>query len=287
MLALSISAQARKDVIPVFITAGQSNTDGRVKNELLPDYIKNNKYQHTYWCYNNGQYTEHGEFRLFWPHIDRKEADRWAYDAVTYYYLDRSMGRDYYVIKESRGGTAISLACPSDNNMYWSASPAFLSSNAATDKGGKSLLKALCENIDLAIDKTLSKKGKYDIKALIWHQGESDRHDDKAYYDNLKQMIAYVRHHIVVKTGNRKYYKLPVILGGIAHKSAGFSEGVESGQRRLAEEGNNVYFIPVPDASLQSDWMHFDEHGAELLGKKIYNKLVELKLAGKGAKPIQ
>mgnify|MGYP004601480841 CR=1 FL=1 len=288
MLAMYLSTgQAKKNAIPVFITAGQSNTDGRVKNEFLPEYIKQNKYHHTYWCYNNGQYSEHGEFSLFWPHIDRKDAwDRWTYDAVTYYFLDRSMGCDYYVIKESRGGTAISLKCKSDHSMYWNASPQFLKENTATDKGGKSLLKALCENIDLAIDKSLSPKGDYDIKALIWHQGESDRHDDKAYYQNLKEMIAYVRHHLVKKTGKKKYYKLPVILGGIAHKSAGFSEGVEEGQRRLAKEDRNVHFIPVPDATLQSDWMHFDADGAELLGKKIYNKLVELKLAGKGAKEI-
>ena len=288
LLALTMTtAQAKKHVIPVFITAGQSNTDGRTKNEFLPEYIKKNKYRHTFWCYNNGPYSEHGEFKLFWPYIDRKDDNhRWAYDAVTYYFLDRSLGCDYYVIKESRGGTAISLKCPSDHNMYWSASPKFLEENKATDKEGRSLLKALCENIDLAIDKTLSKKGKFDIKALLWHQGESDRHDNKAYYENLKEMIAYVRRHLVEKTGQKKYYRLPVILGGISHKSAGFSEGVEEGQRRLAEEDKNVYFIPVPEASLQSDHMHFDEHGAELLGKKIYNKLVELKLAGKGAKKI-
>ncbi len=286
LLVLS-AAQAKKGVIPVFITAGQSNTDGRVKNEDLPEYIKKHKYHHTYWCYNNGWYSEHGEFQLFWPHIDRKEDNaRWAYDAVTYYFLDHSLGCDYYVIKESRGGTAISLKCPSDHNMYWNASPKYLQENKPTDKGGKSLLKALCENIDLAIDKTLSKKGKYDIKALIWHQGESDRHDSKAYYAHLKELIAHVRHHLVEKTGQKKYYRLPVILGGIAHKSAGFSEGVEEGQRRLAEEDKNVHFIPVPDASLQSDHMHFDARGAELLGKKVYNKLVELKLAGKGAKKV-
>lgn len=288
MLALTISAgQAKKRIIPVFITAGQSNTDGRTKNEFLPEYIKKNKYHHTYWCYNNGPYSEHGEFQLFWPHIDRKDAwDRWAYDAVTYYFLDRSMGCDYYVIKESRGGTAISLKCKSNENMYWNASPKFLDENKATDKGGKSLLKALCENIDLAIEKTLAKKGKFEFKALIWHQGESDLKDSKAYYENLKEVIFYIRHHLVEKTGQKKYYKLPVILGGISHKSIGFSESVENGQRKLAEEDKNVYFIPVPEASMQSDRMHFDEHGAELLGKKVYNKLVELKLAGKGAKRL-
>lgn len=45
---------------------------------------------------------------------------------------------------------AISLRCPSDHGMYWSASPDYLRSTQAADQGGKSLLKALCENITAA-----------------------------------------------------------------------------------------------------------------------------------------
>lgn len=283
LLFLGLSSHA-KDRIPVFITAGQSNTDGRVMNSQLPDYVRTHGYQHAYWCYNNGWYSTHGVFEKFWPRIYHgDQPDKWAYDAITYYYLDKSLKRDFYVIKESRGGTAISLRCPSDHDMYWSASPDYLSSTKASDDGGKSLLKALCENIDRCIDTSLRQKGKYEFKALIWHQGESDRKDDAHYYENLKAVVAYVRHHLVEKTGNKKYAKLPVVVGGIAHASQGFSKGVEAGQRRLQQEDPNVHFVEVPDATLQSDMMHFDAKGAELLGRKVYNKLVDLKLAGKHA----
>ena len=268
-----------KKRIPVFIVAGQSNTDGRVRNSELPDYIKQNGYRHTYWCYNNGWYSSKGEVRKFWPRIyNGDDSCKWAYDAVTYYYLDRNINTDYYIIKESRGGTAISTACPTDNGFCWNASPEYLSSTAAADKGGKSLLKALCENIDLCLDKTISPKGRYEVRALIWHQGESDRRDDAHYYDNLKAVITYIRQHLARKTGNRRYLRLPVIVGGISHKSHGFSEGVENAQRRLQAEDPNFHFIEMTDATIQSDMMHFDAHSAEQLGKKIYDKLKELKL---------
>lgn len=287
-LMISFSASAKK-TIPVFITAGQSNTDGRIGNELLPDYIQQNKYKHCYWCYNSGAHSMNGQFELFWPRIiNKNKPGRWTYDAVTYYWLEQSLKEDFYVIKESLGGTAIDLSCGSNQKMYWCASPAYLDSVAASDRGGKSLLKALCENIDLAIDKSLSKmNSKYEFKAMLWHQGESDRHASRKYYDNLKAVIAYVRQHLVEKTGDKRYAQLPIILGGISHKSRGWSQGVEDAQKRLQAEDKNIHLVEVPNTEMQKDNIHFNAAGGEILGRKMYNKLVELKLAGKKAKTIE
>ena len=286
-LMICISAPAKK-TIPVFITAGQSNTDGRIGNELLPDYIQQNKYKHCYWCYNSGAYSMDGKFELFWPRIiNKNKPDRWTYDAVVYYWLEQSLKEDFYVIKESLGGTAIDLSCKSSNKMYWCASPEYLDSVAASDKGGKSLLKALCENIDLAIDKSLSMmNGKYEFKAMLWHQGESDRQASSKYYENLKAVIAYIRQHLVEKTGDKRYAHLPIILGGISHKSRGWSQGVEDAQKRLQAEDKDMHLVEVPNTEMQTDNMHFNAASGEILGRKMYNKLVELNLAGKKAKPI-
>jgi len=286
-LMICISASAKR-TIPVFITAGQSNTDGRIGNELLPDYIQQNKYKHCYWCYNSGAHSMDGNFERFWPRIiNNNKPGRWTYDAVTYYWLEQSLKEDFYVIKESLGGTAIDLSCGSNQKMYWCASPEYLDSVAASDKGGKSLLKALCENIDLAIDKSLSKmNGKYEFKAMLWHQGESDRQASGKYYENLKAVIAYVRQHLVEKTGDKRYAQLPIILGGISHKSRGWSQGVEEAQKRLQAEDKNIHLVEVPNTEMQKDNIHFNAAGGEILGRKIYNKLVELNLAGKKAKTI-
>lgn len=283
-----IGVQAKREPTPVYIVAGQSNTDGRVGNELLPDYIQTNKYHHCYWSYGSGAHSGEGKFELFWPRIiNKNKPGRWAYDAVVYYWLEQSWKRDFYVIKESLGGTAIDPSTGSTNSMYWSASPEYLASTAASDKGGKSLLKAFTENIGACIDKQLSQmKGGYDIKAFIWHQGESDRKVSGKYYDNMKGVIAYVRQYLVKKTGKKKYAKLPVIMGSIPHEGRGFASGVEEAQMRLTQEDKNVYLVDVHDATLQRDNIHFDAAGAELLGRKVYNQLVSLKLAGKNAKPV-
>lgn len=61
---------------------------------------------------------------------------------------------------------------------------------------------------------------------------------------------------------------------------------MEDAQKRLQAEDKNIYLVPVENAPMQSDNMHFNAEGGELLGKKIYNKLVDLKLAGKKAKKL-
>lgn len=285
---LTLGVKAKHEPTPVYIVAGQSNTDGRVGNELLPEYIQTNKYQHCFWSYGSGAHSGEGKFELFWPRIyNKNKPGRWAYDAVLYYWLEQSLQRDFYVVKESLGGTAIDPRTGSTNKMYWSASPAYLDSTQASDQGGKSLLKTFVNNIGACIDKQLSQqKDGYEIKAFIWHQGESDRRVSRYYYDNMKAVIAYVRQYLVKKTGKKRYAKLPVLMGSIVRSGRGYSEGVEKAQIRLTQEDKHVFLIDVHDATLQRDNIHFDAKGAELLGRKMYNQLVALKLAGKGAKAI-
>lgn len=289
LLTLAVSiANAKREAVSVYLVAGQSNTDGRVSNALLPAYIVSDKYKHCRWSYGSGEHSGEGKFQMFWPHIfNSRNSWRWAYDAVLYYWLEKSLKRDFYVIKESLGGTAIDPKAHSTYSMYWSASPDYLASTAASDKGGKSLLKAFTDNIGACIDNELSRHPEgYDIKAFVWHQGESDLPCSADYYVNLKQVVDYVRHYLTEKTGLRKYAQLPVILGGISHCGRGYSVGVEEAQKRLAQEDKNVYFVEMQDATLQTDNIHFDASSAEQLGKKIYNVMVGLKIAGKGAKQL-
>ena len=124
------------------------------------------------------------------------------------------------------------------------------------------------------------------LTAILWHQGESDRKVGEKYYKNLKDVISYIRQYLVKKTGNEKYATLPVIIGGIVHSGKGWSNQVGLAQIRLANEDKNIHLVDVHDATLRSDNMHFDAAGAELLGRKVYNELVNLNLAGENAKPV-
>lgn len=274
----------------VIITAGQSNTDGRVLNNLLPSYIQQNKYKHCYWSYGSaGRYvTGKGEFKLFWPEmVHPARPGRWAYDAVTYYWLDQSLKKNFYVIKWSLGGTAIDPGCPSTSGKYWTADPQWISHNTSTASSGKSLLLSFTEEISACIDNKLSKLPEgYDIKAFLWHQGESDRRKGKNYYENLKDVVSYVRNFLVKKTGDKKYKKLPFICGTVSQKNKQYSADVENAMYKLAKEDKNFYVIDMSKAELQRDQLHFTAPWAEYLGIEMYNKLVDLNAAGKGAKKV-
>lgn len=274
----------------VIITAGQSNTDGRVLNKELPDYILQNKYQHCYWCYGSAGkvVTGKGEFKPFWPEIvHSKYPGRWAYDAVTYYWLDQSLKKDFYVIKWSLGGTAIDPDCPSSEAKHWSANPQWLDRNTSTATGGKSLLKSFTEEINDCIDNKLSKlPNGYKIRAFLWHQGESDSQKGKRYYENLKEVVAYVRNYLVKKTDDRSYKKLPFICGTVAKENKRYNADIEKAMYELATEDPHFYVIDMSKAGLQRDRLHFTAPWAEYLGIEMYNKLVDLGIAGKDAHQV-
>lgn len=285
LVALLLSAvatvEARQDEsATVIITAGQSNTDGRVMNTQLPEYIKKNRYKHCYWCYGTGgkYVTGRGEFKPFWPQMGHKtRPERWAYDAVTYYLLDRKIKNDFYVIKWSLGGTAIDTTCASTSGKYWTADKTWLSHNKSTAEGGKSLLKSFTEEIDACIDNKLSKLPQgYNIKAMLWHQGESDSHAGKRYYENLKGVVTYVRQHLAEKTGNKKYLQLPFICGTVSRLNKRYNKDIEGAMYRLAKEDKNFYVIDMSKGELQKDRLHFTAKSAEYLGKKMYKVLKKL-----------
>lgn len=273
---------AQKKPVHVIITAGQSNTDGRVPNDRLPDYIKamadtsdfsKGRYNYCQISHNRGD----GRFFPFWPKSKRRaKPNAWAYDAVTYYWLEQLFQEKFYVIKWAIGGTSIAPLEVSPNGRYWSADPEWLSQNTSTLKKGKSLLLSLVESIDASIDKTLSKfEEGYQIDAFLWHQGESDQTRGEEYYDNLRNVIQYVRKHLTEKTGE-DYSNLPFIFGTVPRKNRQYSPDVEAGMRRLAEEDPNACLIDMSEGELQGDRTHFNEKSAEYLGKQMYERLKKI-----------
>ena len=207
-VASSCNVVASKPV-HVIITAGQSNTDGRTSNKDLPDYIKalakdTAEYSEgAYSCCQIAQNDPDGKFIPFWPRAARSERNSlWAYDAVTYYWLEQLLKDKFYVIKWAVGGTSIAPNYDSVKGRYWSADSEWLSQTESTSKGGRSLLLSFIQEIDICIDQTLSKLEEgYHIDAFLWHQGESDQRKGKDYYDNLKAVVTYVRTHLSQKTG--------------------------------------------------------------------------------------
>ena len=265
----TVSAQKPSNV---FLYAGQSNADGRVYNSELPSYLgRGYEYLH----FTNVTSSSDGKFgnRTF---ENRKE--RWAFCDVTNYFIEQALRTDFYAIKCTYGGTAIDTAATYAHLPVWCADASWISRNNAyrgNIDDGKSLTKSLTEGFADCADVTLSKLNQgYDVKVIMWHQGESDRSKAGNYYKNFKDMINYMRNAVYQITGKDEDKSLPFIFGTISHNSKQYSKAVEEAQKQVAEELANVYYIDMSDAGLRSDALHFDSAWTEYLGKKMYNMLV-------------
>ncbi|MCC8114505.1 MAG: sialate O-acetylesterase [Bacteroidales bacterium] len=273
--AAVVSAFAATAATPasVYITAGQSNADGRETIEFLPSYL-NNGYKHL--RYANVTSECDGTFSDF------KFGKRFAFCDITNYYIDQASDQDFYAIKCAYGGTSITPGATHAHLPIWYANPEWIAANKAYRGNideGKSLTLALTQGFAECANTTLSKlPGGYDVKAIMWHQGESDRHKSSDYYQNFKDMITYMRGQIYAVTGDEADKTLPFIFGTVPHDSKQYSAEVEAAQMRVASELPNVYAIDLSDAGLRGDALHFDGPWTEYVGKAMYNKLVELNL---------
>ncbi len=274
VVLIAVSCPARKKT-PVVLTAGQSNADGRVPMKDFPSHIR---YSYCLWSYGSGDFkTADGTFTPFWPCVAKpKIEESWGFDAIVYHLLEQKWKRPFYVIKHTDGGTAIDTSCKSSTHgLYWSADTDFLNNTTSASHGGKSLLKAFTKQID---DCLPNLPDDYDIRFLIWHQGESDKNAAERYYDNLKAVITYIRQHLVKKTGKKKYARLPVICGNFSKNSRQGTQQVADALQKIAVEDKNFYVVDASDLPLLQDHLHFNAEGAETLGQRFFELIKEKKI---------
>ena len=275
-LLLALQSTAKRDAVPVILTAGQSNADGRVPIAELPDDVS---YQYCQWSYGSGDFRKAtGVFEPFTPTVARMAlGSRWGFDAIVYYLLEQKWQCPFYVIKQTMGGTAIDLDCEkSTHGWYWSA-------DTKTLAGNKSLLKAFCQQIDDCLSRLPQN---YDIRFMLWHQGESDMPQQDRYYDNLKAVIAYIRQHLVEVTGNEKYANLPIVCGTFAKDSRQRPPKVVDALYQMAHDDPDFHVVDASDLTLLSDRIHFDAVGAVKLGRRVYQKLMSLTDTSNGLWPV-
>jgi len=301
LLAVSLfnSNNAQAVTKALFLTGGQSNTDGRLYAETLPDYLQSANTNCLASCHGAYDAARLGTFYAYYPTSGTTgQPARWAYDAVTYYYIGQALGETFYVAKTSYGGTSINPSVKNSGTLldgtswadgygsgyHWSADETFLAATAIAGTSftkdevnytGQSMLLAWIANIDAAIDAITAAGDTPDIKAIIWHQGESDKNVGSTYYANLKAMVAYVRNHLVTKTGESKYATLPFFCGTVPHASSLYNSAVEKACFTLQDEDANFHTIDLRDLTMLSDTKHFDAASAELFGKRLYNRMID------------
>ncbi len=273
---------------PVFIYAGQSNADGRENVKNLPDYMKAGTAPYSPYTYLKYASICGNPSKSSFETRTFAEGTRYAFCDVANYWIEQALHRDFYAIKCAYGGTAIAPGVTAEKLPIWYADSEWMQTHYAY-KGdditqpeyanNNSLTKNLTEGFASLVDGTLAALDNgYDVKAIMWHQGESDRSASGNYYENFKTMIAYMRQAIYNKTGDEADKTLPFIFGTVCRRSTQYNATVEEAQKRVAAEDPNCYVIDMKNATLLSDNLHFDRQATEYLGKKMYNLLVELAL---------
>jgi hypothetical protein len=218
-----------------------------------------------------------GKMVPYMPYTDNNTTSRCGFDGIVYHLIEEALGQRFYVIKESRGGTAIDTRCSSTDDLWWCAAPEWLAT--AAPRSGHSLALEFTENIRLCIDNVLSQLEEgYEIKCIMWHQGESDRTQAAAYHDNLQQFVSYLRSWLVEKTGDERYANLPFIAGTVNRSSTQYNAQVEQALVQLAAEDANFHVVDMSDCKLGSDNLHFDADGCLDAAQRMFQKLVSLGL---------
>ena len=269
---LTVSAATPVSTVPVFIVAGQSNADGRI---LSTNYAIPYSYSKTQISYCNGTTMKtEGSFATFDATCDAS-GKRWGFDAVLYGCLESALD-EYYIVKQSKGSTAINTTYNA-TGLCWNASTDYLAANTSANAEGLSLAKALVSNVKTSVQ-ALADQGKTaDLKCLIWHQGESDRNDAANYKTNLETLMTYIRAELA--TIDEKYASLPIICGTISKYSKQYNATIEAAFKNNSL--SNFYYIDMAKASMYAEDhqdVHFDATSATYLGKKLFNKLIELNL---------
>ena len=268
----------------VFLMAGQSNADGRSATSTMPQFIQdyaNYGSKFCYWSYANGTDAAWqmfgGKMAPYKPYTDNNTTSRCGFDGIVYHHIEEALRQCFYVIKESRGGTAIDPRCTSSGDLWWNADPNWLAT--ASPRSGHSLALEFTDNIGLCIDNVLSQLDEgYQIMCIMWHQGESDRTQPVAYHDNLQQLVAYLRSYLVSKTGDERYATLPFISGTVNRNSTQYNAVVEQAVLQLAAEDENFHVVDMSNCKLGSDNLHFDATGCVDAAERMFGKLTELGL---------
>lgn len=247
----------------IFINEGQSNMDDRNEEVDLPSYFPDgivqgvnmwNKEvsQFDTWeiGVNNGSYVNNLNY--------------WGLDWVAHYNIRQALGRDYLVIKHTKGGTAIEIGV--NTNGCWNVD--FDNIPDGEDK----LLQELGTKID-TVTAYLDSLGKtYKFRGVLNHQSESDADGgttaENNYYTNKINLIAYIR----TKVGDAN---LPYFMGTISESSASYSSIINAAKAQIASEQANTHLIDLSDQPLQDSY-HFSPTGAITAGERYAASVINV-----------
>lgn len=155
--------------------------------------------------------------------------------------------------------------------LKFSVSGANLRHEWNPDRRGQ-IYDAFLDSAHDALSALTARGDTYTIKALLWHQGESDASLSAAEYEKLlRALIAHVRQDFAAPT-------LPVILG--EPYDNGHRLGIREAQRNVARSLPDVFWVSAVGLSTLDHGTHFDAASQIELGRRFAEAALNRRDAG-------
>ena len=168
--------------------------------------------------------------------------------------LRASQQQKIAIIKASEGGT----------NLRSDWQP-----GVAEDPAGQGpCYRNFVETIKLATDQLTKEGHTYEIRAMLWHQGESDsKAAPKIHQERLTNLIARVR-------SDCKIPELPVVLGQVFDN--GKRDKVRTAIQATAEAVDHVSLVTAEGLTTWDEGTHFDAASQITLGQRFAKQTMEI-----------
>jgi len=239
----------------LYLAAGQSNTTGVIDASSRPQWFIDLGDEFPTVQFMDNPSNIFGNYTL-------NSAGKYSYEMYLYKLLAEYKDEVIYSIHQDESGTSISPEAKETAAGYWTTRLGDIPA------GKKKILPDWESRITTGLNYLNTNSINYDLKCVIWHQGESDSFGQgpALYYDELKALIAEIRTH--TNTPNLKW-----ILGGINTSSTSYNQIVQDAKIQIASEDSDVFYVPVLNGTqyLNADSLHFNASGGIDLAEGIFD----------------
>lgn len=244
------------DTLRLYISAGQSNMDGRANESYPYANAALNVAGIQVWDWKTSKSFKPFEYDRYNGGQTMSTA-KWAGDVIVARKIrDTITGVSTYLMKATMGGTSLHPFNTSVGN--WTIPQDSVASGRV--KMYDTFLVRLND-----IRAVAAAQGKYlKVMAIMWHQGENDRGTYAAAYQaRLTALFNQMRTDI--GQGN-----VPIILGTVSSSSVQYDAVVHQAHLNMASVLTNVFVIELDGQPLQSDALHFNDVAQTYFGDQMF-----------------
>lgn len=259
----SSSPPSPNNVFDVFVSAGQSNIDGRNPVNEAPSWLQSAVPKVKVW---NNTTRQFNTFQLgVNTGADWNATPNWAFDIIFYKMYSDYKNKNLFIVKRTKGGTPLFIDS-SNTKGSWNV-------DYNSFPSGLIKLSQDLETYFLNAKEFANNYGKtLNIKAMLWYQGDTDVQTTGAlavYKTNLIALINRMR--TVFEAPN-----MPFLIITLSENSITYSSQLEQYQNEISQELTNIFIVNANDVSLYEDNLHLDAAGSLLVGERVFNTLKNL-----------